>query len=51
VALECGRRAVGFELKESYWDQAVRNCERELQRQRAERALPLFDLAGVAVAD
>ena len=51
VALECGRRAVGFELKTSYWDQAVRNCERELQRQRAERALPLFDLAGMAVAD
>jgi DNA modification methylase len=51
VALEQGRRAVGFELKESYYEQAVRNCERELERQRAEQALPLFSLAGVTVAD
>lgn len=30
VALEQGRRAVGFELKESYHALAVRNCERAL---------------------
>lgn len=50
IALEQGRRAVGFELKESYHRQALANCERELQRQRAEKTLPLFDLAGVTVA-
>lgn len=49
VALEQGRRYVGFELKESYFDQSIRNLERELERQRAEQTLPLFDLAGVTV--
>lgn len=34
-----------------YHRQALANCERELQRQQAEKTLPLFELAGVAVAD
>ena len=40
VALEQARRVVGFELKESYWRQAVRHAERAIERQ--EVALPLF---------
>lgn len=49
VALEQGRRYVGFELKTSYWDQSIRNCALELRRQEAEKTLPLFEAAGVAV--
>jgi hypothetical protein len=49
VALEQGRRAVWFELKESYFRQSVANVERELERQRAKQALPLFELAGVSI--
>lgn len=52
VALEQGRRAVGFELKESYHRQAVANCELELRRQQQAETLPLFAQAGMtAVAD
>lgn len=50
VALEQGRRAVGFELKESYHRQAVANCERELRRQAQENTLPLFEAVGMALA-
>jgi DNA modification methylase len=49
VTLEQGRRAVWFELKESYFRQSVANVGREIERQRAEQALPLFELAGVSV--
>ena len=41
VALEQGRSAIGFELKESYHRQAVRNAERALNA--LERELSLFD--------
>lgn len=47
VAIEQGRNAVGFELKESYHDQAVRNCQKALETRKAEQALPLFDFAGI----
>lgn len=52
VAIEQGRNAVGYELKESYHAQAVANCERA-QRERVEgQHLPLFEgiaeLAGAA---
>lgn len=50
IALEQGRDYRGFELKESYWRQSVANCERELARQRAEQALPLFEAAGLVAA-
>ena len=44
VALEQGRRAVGFELKESYWSQAVRNCQKVQGHGVAESVAPgLFD--------
>ncbi len=41
VALEQGRRACGFELKESYHRQAVRNATRATERR--EVTLPLFE--------
>lgn len=43
VAIELGRETVGFELKESYWKQAVRNCElaQKIQKVVAPE-LPLF---------
>lgn len=34
VALECGRRAVGVELKPSYFQQAVQNCESITQNEQ-----------------
>ena len=40
VALEQGRRASGFELKESYWRQAVRDAQRAGEERAT--ALPLF---------
>jgi hypothetical protein len=49
VALEQGRNAIGFELKESYHRQAVANCEKELRRQAAEKTLPLFEQVGIGV--
>ena len=49
VALEQGRRAVWFELKESYYRQSIANVERELRRQQQENTLPLFGAAGMAV--
>ena len=49
IALEQERRGAWCELKESYFQQSVRNVEREIGRQRAEQSLPLFDLAGVSV--
>lgn len=46
VAIEQGRNALGFELKESYHGQAVRNCEKALrERERALAGGGLF--AGV----
>jgi len=43
VAIEQGRNAVGFELKESYYQQAIRNSEKALERRRQRLApLPLF---------
>lgn len=43
VAIEQGRNAIGFELKESYYRQAVRNCERALaKRSQSQEELPLF---------
>jgi hypothetical protein len=43
VALEQGRNAVGFELKESYHALCVRNCEAKLRELRQQqRDLPLF---------
>lgn len=47
VALSEGRNACGFELKESYFGQAVRNCELALRRRHAPETLPLF--AGIEV--
>lgn len=47
IALEQGRRAVGFELKGSYHAQAVANCELELARQSQANTLPLFAGAGM----
>lgn len=48
VALEQGRNAVGFELKESYHAQAVRNCQLAIRRRKQAETLPLFD--GIEVA-
>lgn len=42
VAIEQGRDAVGFELKESYHQLAVRNCELALTRRQQAQTLPLF---------
>jgi DNA modification methylase len=49
IALEQGRRAIGFELKESYHRQALANCELELRRQVQANTLPLFEAAGLVV--
>lgn len=51
VAVEQGRRAVGFELKESYHRQAVRNIERKAAEttERGSAPADLFALAEVAV--
>lgn len=47
VAIEQGRNAYGFELKESYYAQAVRNADRALKKRSADlEALPLFAAAG-----
>lgn len=48
VAIQEGRNALGFELKESYHRQAVRNTERAIALRSAEQAMPLF--AGLDVA-
>ena len=42
VALECGRKFVGFELKRSYYEQAIKNLA------VARRQLSIFDLPGAA---
>lgn len=42
VALEQGRSAVGFELKESYWQQAVRNAQRAVERDESQ--LSIYDV-------
>lgn len=48
VAIEQGREALGFELKESYHAQAVRNAERA--RTKGEIATPtLFDMGALVV--
>lgn len=49
VAIEQGRNAVGFEIKESYHAQAVANCERAIDDLRQAQRLPLFEDAGVAI--
>ncbi len=50
VAIQQGRNAVGFELKESYHAQAVRNVE--LAKAKACQELPLLDdVPGLAMAD
>ena len=41
TAIEMGRRAVGFELKQSYYEQAARNCQRA---DNANHQATLFDL-------
>lgn len=48
VALEQGRRYVGFELKESYWRQSLKNCEkaRQVKTQANPMTPSLFDVAG-----
>lgn len=48
VAIEQGRNAVGFELKESYHAQAVANCERAVARLGGGDLMTLFDLTEVA---
>lgn len=51
VALEQGRSALGFELKESYHAIAARNARKALEnRQPTAVKLDLFSLAGVSVA-
>lgn len=52
VAIEQGRSALGFELKESYHAQAVRAAQKALSIREEQAAPPqdLFALAGVAVA-
>ena len=45
TALEMGRRAIGFELKKSYYDQAARNCR--VAEQKAHQPT-LFDYLGAA---
>lgn len=47
VAIEQGRNAVGFELKESYHQQALDNCKLALRKLDEARNLPLF--AGLTV--
>lgn len=43
-AVLLGRRALGIELKESYWRQAIRNCE---DAERRSSTQTLFDFAGI----
>lgn len=45
VALEEGRQAVGFELKESYHRQALRHCAEAVDRAETAQRLPLLELA------
>jgi len=42
VAMQESRNAVGFELKETYWKQAVRNAERA--QVRGGEQISIFDL-------
>lgn len=49
VAVQEGRHAVGFELKESYHLLAQRNAQRALDARQQEQPADLFSLAGVAV--
>lgn len=44
VALQMGRRAIGAELKPSYWRQAVQNCERAAA-ERKDVAVPVASRA------
>lgn len=44
VALEQGRNALGFELKDSYYAQALRNCDLALARREQSNDLPLLAL-------
>jgi DNA modification methylase len=48
VALEQGRNALGFELKESYHTIAVRNGRKAVEARESEQ-VDLFSIAGVAV--
>lgn len=49
VAIEQGRNAVGFELKESYHAVALKNVEKA-QRAKNHEQVDLFSLAGVEIA-
>ncbi len=42
VAVQMGRRAIGVELKESYYQQAVLNCQRATEQ--SEEQMTIFDL-------
>lgn len=48
VAIEESRRAVGVELKDTYWRQSVRNCDVTLEK-RAQRSLDFDQPDAVAV--
>lgn len=48
VAIEQGRNAVGFELKDSYHSMAERNVRKALEMRQSE-VVDLFSVAGVAV--
>jgi DNA modification methylase len=43
TALKLGRKFYGCELKDEYHQAALRNCQRALERQRANNQLGLFD--------
>lgn len=43
TALKLGRKFYGCELKDEYYHAALRNCQRALERQRANNQLGLFD--------
>jgi DNA modification methylase len=45
VALKLGRRARGHELKDEYFNEAIRNCERAIAEQSTEKQESLFPAA------
>ena len=45
VALEMGRRAIGFELKKSYYEQAARNCQAAESKAHQPSMFDLLDAA------
>jgi len=42
TALKLGRRFYGCELKDEYYEAALKNCQRALERQRSSDQLGLF---------